>query len=65
LNLIFIPLYGIVGAALATLISYTIVTFILSFHNQFILQFKMMLRSIFMISLAGYIKNGINIKRKS
>jgi O-antigen/teichoic acid export membrane protein len=55
LNLIFIPLYGIIGSAVATLISYTIVTFILSFHNQFILQFKMMLRSVFGISLAGYL----------
>lgn len=55
LNLILIPLYGIIGSAVATLISYTIVTFILSFHNQFILQFKMMLRSVFGFTLAGYI----------
>jgi O-antigen/teichoic acid export membrane protein len=65
LNLILIPVYGIIGSAVATLISYTIATFILSFHNQFILQFKMMMKSIFMISLVGYIKNDNTFKRKS
>ena len=55
LNLFLIPLYGIFGSAVATLISYTIVTFILSFHNQFILQFKMMLRSVFGFTLVSYI----------
>jgi O-antigen/teichoic acid export membrane protein len=60
LNLVLIPIYGIIGSAIATLISYTIVTFILSFHNQFILQFKMMLRSVFGISLAGYLSGEKN-----
>jgi len=55
LNLILIPLDGIIGSAIATLISYTIVTFILSFHNQFILQFKMMVKSLSGLTLAGYI----------
>ena len=58
LNFIFIPLYGIIGSAVATLISYTVATFFLSFHNQFILQFKMMLKSIFGITLAEYLFKG-------
>jgi O-antigen/teichoic acid export membrane protein len=55
LNFLLIPVYGIIGSAIATLISYTIVTFILSFHKNFIVQFKMMLRSIFGISLISYL----------
>ncbi|MGB5289396.1 MAG: flippase, partial [Ignavibacteriaceae bacterium] len=58
LNFIFIPKYGIIGSAVATLISYTVATFFLSFHNQFILQFKMMLKSIFGITLAEYLFKG-------
>ena len=63
LNFILIPIYGIVGSAIATLISYTIVTFILFYHNQFTLQFKMMMKSIFGITLHSYIfgkKTAIN-----
>lgn len=65
LNLWLIPIYGIVGAAIATLISYSLATFLVAFHRKFKHQFFMMMRSIFMISLFEYIKNGINIKRKS
>ena len=54
LNLILIPVYGIVGSAIATLVSYTAVTFALSFHNKYYSQFKMMLRSVFGISAFGY-----------
>jgi O-antigen/teichoic acid export membrane protein len=57
LNLILIPVYGIIGAAIATLVSYTAVTFVLSFHKRFSLQFKMMLKSVSGITLAGYIFN--------
>jgi O-antigen/teichoic acid export membrane protein len=63
LNLYLIPMYGIIGAALATLISYTLVTFLLAFHSQFRNQFYMMMRSVFLLSLIGYIKNGVNIKK--
>ncbi len=63
LNIYLIPLYGIVGAAIATLISYTLVTFMLAFHKKFKYQFNMMIRSIFMISLLEYIKNAIIHKR--
>lgn len=54
LNFIFIPIYGIVGSAIATLVSYTTVTFVLSFHKNFLAQFKMMLRSLSGISLYAY-----------
>jgi O-antigen/teichoic acid export membrane protein len=55
LNIIFIPLYGIIGSAVATLISYTLVIFALSFHKNYILQFRMMMKSIFGFTLASYI----------
>jgi O-antigen/teichoic acid export membrane protein len=55
LNFILIPIYGIVGSAIATLVSYTAVTFALSFHKKYYSQFKMMLRAVFGISLAGYL----------
>ena len=60
LNIILIPLYGIIGSAIATLISYTIVTFTLAFHNKFNLQFRMMMRSIFGISLLSYLRDNNN-----
>jgi O-antigen/teichoic acid export membrane protein len=65
LNLYLIPLYGIAGAAIATLVSYSLATFLPAFHKQFKHQFYMMMRSILMISLFGYLKNGANTKRKS
>ncbi|MBT8390583.1 MAG: flippase, partial [Ignavibacteria bacterium] len=55
LNFILIPIYGIVGSAIATLVSYTAVTFSLSFHKKYYSQFKMMLRSIFGFSLISYL----------
>ena len=55
LNLVLIPIYGIVGSAVATLISYTIVTFSLAFHNKFNIQFKMMMKSILGITLIEYL----------
>ena len=65
LNFILIPIYGIVGSAIATLVSYTAVTFALSFHKKYYSQFKMMMRSVFGISLAGYLlKTTKNAGRK-
>lgn len=55
LNLILIPIYGIVGSAIATLVSYTVVTFILFYNDKFNLQFKMMLKSLFGITLINYL----------
>lgn len=65
LNLFLIPRNGIIGSAIATLISYTLVTFLLAFHKPFAYQFKMMLNSLFMISLLGYLKNVSTIRKKS
>jgi O-antigen/teichoic acid export membrane protein len=64
LNLIMIPLYGIIGSAIATLISYSVIAFALSFHRKFVLQFKMMMKSIFLITLFQYIKDVFISKRK-
>lgn len=55
LNLVLIPIYGIIGSAIATLISYTVVTFVLSFHKKYYNQFKMMIKSAFGITLLGYL----------
>jgi len=55
LNFILIPSYGIVGSAVATLVSYTVVTFILFNHQKFTLQFKMMIKSLFGITLINYL----------
>jgi len=63
LNFILIPKYGIIGSAVATLISYTVVTFILSFHKSFKLQFKMMLRSLFGITLADFLIGAKGLKK--
>lgn len=51
LNLVLIPKYGILGAAYATLISYSISTFSLIFIRKTFYQFVMMLRSILLITL--------------
>ena len=56
LNFILIPSYGIVGSAVATLVSYTVVTFILFNHQKFTLQFKMMMKSLFGITLINYLR---------
>ena len=62
LNLILIPLYGIIGSAIATLVSYSAIVFVTSFHKEYRLQLKMMIRALFLISLAGYIKDRSNKK---
>ena len=51
LNLILIPKMGIVGSALATLISYTMATFAIGFLGKTGKQLIMMLRSVFLIDL--------------
>ena len=57
LNLILIPLYGIVGSAVATLISYSLATFSIVFFKNTSHQFVMMLKSIFLINLIPSIKS--------
>ncbi|HSR19087.1 MAG TPA: polysaccharide biosynthesis C-terminal domain-containing protein, partial [Ignavibacteriaceae bacterium] len=51
LNFILIPVYGIIGSALATLISYSAATFSIGFSKKTYKQFLMMLKSILMINL--------------
>jgi len=65
LNILLIPLYGVMGSAIATLISYTIINFVLVFHRSFVLQFKMMIKSIFLITLFQYLRDVFNSKRKN
>jgi O-antigen/teichoic acid export membrane protein len=57
LNIILIPLYGIIGSAVATLISYSIATFSIVLFKNTSNQFVMMLKSIFLINLIPSIKS--------
>ncbi len=56
LNLILIPIYGIIGSAFATLISYSIATFSIGFSGKTFLQLKMIFKSILLLTLIKYIK---------
>jgi O-antigen/teichoic acid export membrane protein len=51
LNLFFIPAYGIIGAAYATLIAYAVATFFIIFIPKTRSQGLMMFKSLFLISL--------------
>ena len=57
LNLILIPSYGIVGSAYATLISYTFTVFSIGFLKITRKHFKMMLKSVLLITLVQHIIN--------
>jgi O-antigen/teichoic acid export membrane protein len=57
LNVIFIPKYGIIGSAVATLLSYTLATFSIVFYKNTSLQFVMMMKSIFLINLIPSMKS--------
>jgi O-antigen/teichoic acid export membrane protein len=57
LNLIMIPKYGIVGSAIATLISYTLATFSILLFKNMSVQFRMMIKSIFFINIYSAIKS--------
>jgi len=63
LNYILIPTHGIIGSAIATLVSYSIVVFVPSFHGEYMFQLKLMLRSLCLITLVEYIKNRFSHKR--
>ncbi len=56
LNLILIPIYGIIGSAVATLISYSIATFSIGFSRKTYSQLIMMSKSIFLITFFKYLK---------
>jgi O-antigen/teichoic acid export membrane protein len=55
LNLVLIPVWGINGAALATLVSYTIVAFFPSFNKNYRFQIKMMIKSFLGITSITYL----------
>jgi len=61
LNFVLIPEYGIIGAAYATLISYSIATFSLIFIRKTFYQIVMMIKSIFLITLIQYLFEKWNI----
>lgn len=62
-NYILIPTYGIIGSAIATLVSYSIVVFVPSFHLEYKFQLKLMLRSLCLITLVEHIKNRYGNKK--
>ncbi|MEJ5263409.1 MAG: flippase [Ignavibacterium sp.] len=65
MNLFLIPIYGINGAAVATLVSYSLATFSIGFTKKTANQFKMMLKSVFFVNIIKEVfKNGFNIKTK-
>lgn len=57
LNIILIPIYGIIGSAVATLISYTFATFSIVFFKSTSHHFLMMIKSITLINLIPSIKS--------
>lgn len=57
LNIILIPIYGIIGSAVATLISYSLATFSIGLFKKSRKQFLMMIKSIFLINLIPSIKS--------
>ncbi|MFN3872736.1 MAG: flippase [Ignavibacterium sp.] len=59
MNLFMIPAYGIDGAAIATLISYTIAVFSIYIDKKSRDQFIMMLKAMLLINSFKYIKNFI------
>lgn len=56
LNFILIPKFGIIGSAVATLISYGLATFSIGITKATFPQFKMMCKSIFLVTFFLYIK---------
>ena len=65
LNFILIPLYGITGAAVATLVSYSVATFSILFFKNTNKQSIMMLKSITLISFYQYLLTRWNIHSKT
>lgn len=66
LNLILIPNFGISGAAVATLVSYSLATFSIGFSRATKKQLMMMIRALLLINILKEIFNyGIKLKRKN
>jgi len=57
LNLILIPLYGIIGSAFATLISYTFAVLFIGFFPSTKKQFILAIKSIVFINIIPYLKD--------
>jgi len=56
LNIILIPMYGIIGSAVATLISYTLSTFSIVFFKKSRQQFLMLIKAIVFIDVLKYLR---------
>ncbi len=65
LNYILIPVYGIVGAAIATLISYSFATIAIGFSKKTYYQLLMMIKSVLFFNFLEVLKNGSNIFKKT
>lgn len=63
MNFILIPKIGIVGSALATLISYSLATFSIIFYKNTFNQVIMMFRSLFFISISDYFRKEDEVNR--
>jgi O-antigen/teichoic acid export membrane protein len=64
LNLILIPVYGIIGAAVATLVSYTVATFSIGIDRRTYLQLKMIFRSVFFITIINFVVQFVFYNRR-
>ncbi len=60
LNLILIPKYGIIGAAYATLVSYTLAVFSIGIFPKAVNQLKLMLKAIIFFNALKYISGKLN-----
>lgn len=65
LNFVLIQNYGIVGAAIATVISYSSIILMLSFHPRFKSQFKLITKSVLLVTFFQYLINFFDNKRKN
>ncbi|MFO7447259.1 MAG: flippase [Ignavibacteriaceae bacterium] len=54
LNILLIPVWGITGSAVATLVSYSIATFSIGIGKKTSSQLKMMLKAVFLVNLFKY-----------
>lgn len=64
-NLILIPSYGILGAAIATLISYTLSVFLIGLFPNVAHQFILMVKAVTLINLFNYVKDYLKKRSKN
>ena len=67
LNILLIPIYGIIGAAIATLISYTLSVLFIGLFQSLRKQFILMIKAFLLINLIHYIRKYLSklIKNES